>query len=209
MITIRAGKSLQRAPGLFRLLRVEFEHATDDMLKQTSYDALNRLRLSIMSGSLKLAPLTADWLRRKNPNGVILADTYEYLNSFDARPVGKRQWVVAPSPQYRELMYRLEFGTRNMPARPHWRPAALEVKERARSRGMALLRAVARFLAREGGRLLGLKTNPRFAFGGGGAVAQARPRRKRASPSHAKSPSLDRSAHAARVDRAERARRNR
>ena len=88
------------------------------------------------------APLNEKYRRYKLRKGLdtrILLAYHYYINSITAYRSGN-DWVVGTKPFQKhpktglpmeKLARFLEFGTRKMPARPHWRPAFLEAQKNA------------------------------------------------------------------------------
>jgi len=84
---------------------------------------LKTLKSSIETQSLGLAPLSESWTRTKAARGLdprILMATKEYISSMVLTPVGQGKFAVEADGERFKL---LEYGTRSMPARPHFRPA--------------------------------------------------------------------------------------
>lgn len=85
-------------------------------------DAKDQLKSHIESGSGHLTPLSANWSEYKARHGLdprVLIATGEYLDSFTVSRVGERTWMLSPV-GHEELAGWLEYGTGDMPARPHW-----------------------------------------------------------------------------------------
>ena len=98
---------------------------------------------TIQKQDLELAPLTDSYLQSKKNKGLderILIATGEYIKSIKVRPYkgGKniRKVSIAPEGQHKntnltnlEIAFMLENGTKNMPARPHWKVVARRFTE--------------------------------------------------------------------------------
>ena len=102
----------------------------------------NRIKTGIRAQTFKMSRLTLPYLEWKIAMGYdkrILIRTGAYLDSIRSYKSGKRGWAVRihHSRKVRErkgltmqqLAQYLEFGTRNMPARPHWRPTSAWVEK--------------------------------------------------------------------------------
>lgn len=78
--------------------------------------------MEIESQSMGHADLSSKWSDYKSSHGLdprTLIATGEYLESFKVTRIGTRTWKLHPEGQ-EELAEWLEYGTRTMPARPHW-----------------------------------------------------------------------------------------
>jgi hypothetical protein len=109
-----------------RRLRGKLPKMGDDAAKACADQTMVWLRTSILTRSLNLKPLSDLYAARKGIDNPILVDTRNYLDSIMVRRSAEAQgWAVdLPTDQLRSLAQWLEFGTRTMPPRPHFRPAA-------------------------------------------------------------------------------------
>lgn len=107
-------------------------------------------------------PLSDGYARKKQMLGLdprILIATGRYVKSFQPIQDASGQWVVGipATPLHagsrhtlRDLARWLEFGTRTMPARPHWRPAMALWKTKSYQVKLSLKHGVRTYLRRRG-----------------------------------------------------------
>jgi hypothetical protein len=106
----------------------KYPAATDAAAEAIANDYLARVTDGVRMQMFPMAPLTPAWSARKARMGYdsrTLIATGNYLQSFAVRKVGTGQFTVESDAR----LYKFhEFGTRNMPARPHVGPARDGVK---------------------------------------------------------------------------------
>jgi len=104
---------------------------TQEMAEEFADDLKEILQRQLISW----VPLKAGYAKRKRMLGLdprILIATARYVKSIQATQQRDGTWIVAVPKEplsarskytLRDLAKWLEYGTRTMPARPHWRPA--------------------------------------------------------------------------------------
>jgi len=109
-----------------RRLRGKLAKLGDDAAKACADKTVEWLRNSILTRSLNLQPLSALYAARKGIDNPILVVTRDYIDSMMVRrsPEANGWAVDLATDELRSLAQWLEFGTRTMPPRPHFRPAA-------------------------------------------------------------------------------------
>lgn len=112
----------------------EFQRILDEATEKVANEFLEFLKESIENGSLDLEPLTEAYLRHKIAKGLderILIATREYLDKLKVVKTPEGVFVGARPGETHEasgvdmasLAMWLEYGTQNLPARPHFGPA--------------------------------------------------------------------------------------
>lgn len=99
------------------------------------------LKGAIEGQSIPMAPLSAKWLAEKSRKGLdtrILIAFRAYIESIVMTPTGKGRVEVSADSKMQRL---LEYGTKTMPARPHWRPA-MKGAEKAKKQAMEVFRDI-------------------------------------------------------------------
>jgi len=136
--------------------------AVQDLSRQLAEEFADDLKRLIEQQAFAWVPLSSKYSRRKQMLRLdprILIATGRYVRSI--RPVQQPDgsWVVGipPTPLFpgsrhtlQDLARWLEFGTRNMPARPHWRPAMSLWKTKSYQAKLALKHGVSTYLRRRG-----------------------------------------------------------
>jgi hypothetical protein len=122
------------------------EEARDVMWEEAEYMA-SMVQVNILMQMLRFKPLSEWYARRKERLGLdprILIATGAYVDSIGARwRAAKTKVYVGPPPEEKHpdsnITYTMlgavhEFGSksRNIPARPHWRPTLSQWKKRRR-----------------------------------------------------------------------------
>lgn len=134
-MSLKARLNMESLYALRREFRAEFEDFTETMAKRGAANIKRR----IYAQSYGHAPLNPLYRKRKKRHGLdtrILIATGAYVASIEARRQNKHQWIIAPRPgasHGRRAMSTiglwLEYGTRRMPARPHFRPEAAKLRK--------------------------------------------------------------------------------
>jgi len=110
--------------------------ATIEIVEEIAWDFLFYLREVVEGQAIDLAPLSPDYAKRKTTEKLdnrILIATGEYLSKLDVKVDLSTNTVYAGAPEdviheasgqlMTDIYQWLEFGTINMPARPHFTPA--------------------------------------------------------------------------------------
>lgn len=130
-----------------------------EMLAQEFADDLKQL---IESQAFAWVPLSSGYAKRKQMLGQdprILIATGRYVNALTPVQTPEGDWVVgipatplSAGSRYtlQDLARWLEFGTQNMPARPHWRPAMTIWKTKAYQAKLGMKHGVKTYLRRRG-----------------------------------------------------------
>lgn len=130
----------QSVKSFFSFSRKKTNKIISDELKDSAEDIAETVRTIILKQQYKWVPLSERylaWKKKKKLDQRILIATHEYVNSIQAIPKEKKgktvAWSVGPGHpdtihkpskmRLHDLARLLEYGTRRMPARPHWRPA--------------------------------------------------------------------------------------
>lgn len=114
-------------------------------------DTKEWLRDQITNRKLGLEEVSEAWAARKeDPSAPPLINTGEYVGELIVRPTVRGHMLDLSNDLLRRRAIWLEFGTKNTPARPHWRPAADYAQQHiAPRRGRAVLEDVAKELAKK------------------------------------------------------------
>lgn len=150
-------------------LRTAFRRVFQGFVEQQALTSAAMIKSNIYAqryGHRPLSPGYARWKRRRGLDPRILIATGLYVQSIGARPYsaafGGRQtdteaWVVSPAPGARHgklalstLGLWLEYGTRRMPARPHFRPEAARVANEMKRKGTTNVKKLAQQIAMTG-----------------------------------------------------------
>lgn len=134
----------------------------EDLPRTLAEEFADDLKRLIEQQSFAWVPLSAGYARRKNMLGQdprILIATGRYVNSIRPVQAADGSWVVGVPPEplhggsrytLQDLARWLEFGTKRMPARPHWRPAMSLWKTKAFQAKVGLKHGVRTYLQRRG-----------------------------------------------------------
>lgn len=76
----------------------------------------------------KLSPAYVDYKKKAGLDPRILIATGQYVESIRARYIDK-QWVIQPDAQNMKIGLWLEYGTKKMPRRPHFRPVIEQLQK--------------------------------------------------------------------------------
>ena len=162
----RVRRAITKALKLFRIRRPTAQKASAEARKnvklagdmtikglsqEMAEEFADDLKEILQRQLISWVPLSSGYAKRKRMLGLdprILIATARYVRSIQATQLRDGTWIVAvpeeplsPGSKYtlRDLARWLEYGTRTMPARPHWRPAAqlwrtkiYQVRRRAR-----------------------------------------------------------------------------
>lgn len=113
-----------------------------DVIHREMSLARDDLKQLIEGQGMGLAPLSASWADYKGKHGLdprILIATGEYLDSFSVTRIGGRTWQLSPKGQ-EQLAEWLEYGTADMPARPHWIYVSQQLPDKIRQSAQTLFR---------------------------------------------------------------------
>ena len=155
--TFRWDGSYNRAHEFLQALPRSYEREKERAMRHFGINTLVDLQLRIQSGTTQpgLSPAYREWKAENGYNLGTLIRTGTYLRSlqldvtpdgFSISPVGMEPNIeqmygsrVKSEPRsYEEIAMWLEYGTKRMPARPHWRPTAY----RARGKFPSVMRTV-------------------------------------------------------------------
>lgn len=127
---------------LLRRIAKRLKHEIPNIhVKRFAEITQKKLQEGIRKQTFKLAPLTKHYLRRKVREGYdrrILMRSSEYVDSIQIFKQGRRIWGVGIPVRKKshkktlemwKLAHYLEYGTKRMPARPHWRPVIAWVEK--------------------------------------------------------------------------------
>jgi hypothetical protein len=135
---VRIKRETEELPSLStspRLLMDKDTMSIAGMGKDLAEEFADDLKSLISRQLIAWVPLSANYKTRKRILGLdprILIATGRYVNSIQPIQQGDGSWVISvpeeplrPGSKHtlRDLARWLEYGTENMPARPHWRPA--------------------------------------------------------------------------------------
>ena len=101
-----------------------YDGAAESYARSLAEETLAQVRDNILSGSITpgLSAATSASKRYKGLDPRVLVATEKYVGDMEAVPSGKKHsWGIKADP---DRMRMLEFGTPNMPARPHMIPIA-------------------------------------------------------------------------------------
>lgn len=149
-ISIEAKLQLGKLHDLRSLFRSEFAGIPEKEAKLSA----ERIKRNIYKQSYGHVPLSRPYLKWKIKRGLdarILIATGAYVASIEARKQNATTWIVAPraGTQHKgralsTIGLWLEYGTRNMPARPHFRPDLQIVYQRLQQSGETSAKKIAK-----------------------------------------------------------------
>lgn len=95
-----------------------------------------------------LKPKYKEWKIKKGLDPRILIATGSYINAIEVFKGGKNTWCVGIKKgkknkegiELRQIGKWLEYGTKHIPARPHWRIEMAKVKRRMQYRTLEILK---------------------------------------------------------------------
>ena len=115
---------LQRMSGLQGGLDAMSSRVTEKIART----AVKRVRRAILQKMLDLAPASPAWLAYKARHGLdsrTLVASKQYVQSMKAVRIDEKSWGVEAD---YDLYKFHEYGTKNMPARPHWTPVLIDMR---------------------------------------------------------------------------------
>lgn len=121
-------------------LGARLEKEVDSETKRQVMRASQAVKAGIEAQAFGHAPLNKDYREQKKNKGLdsrILIATGQYVRSITYWKEGKGSWVAgirrgathSGGVDMAQLGKWLEYGTKNMPARPHFRPIAREMRK--------------------------------------------------------------------------------
>lgn len=146
-ITVRRYGDWDKCRRVLVGLDVRIQREVDKEAKKQAQQLAKAIQQGIRSQSFPMAPLSQDYAEQKaaeGKDGRTLIATGRYVNSIGAWKESEGTWRVGIQDSAMEQLGQwLEYGTRNMPARPHFRVAG-ELAKRELQAGFqgALRRAV-------------------------------------------------------------------
>ena len=149
MFTFKWDGSYNTAHEFLQRLPRSYERERERAMRHFGVNTLVALQQKIAAGQtgVALSPTYLAWKQKLGlqPGKLIRTRSYYYLlelerteTGFTIVPTGVEpaienefKRVVNPNPQsYEDVAVWLEYGTKKMPARPHWRPIAAEARAR-------------------------------------------------------------------------------
>lgn len=106
------------------IARIRAKARQAEALEMFSEEVRLKLRDTIEKQGFRHASLSLGWTKKKRYRGLdarILIASSEYVNSFYTGKTARGFFVTTPA-RFSSLAGWLEFGTKRMVARPHWRP---------------------------------------------------------------------------------------
>jgi len=139
-ISVQPGPGFRKVRNFVSIFRNQVENMAEDEMEEAAKEVATMVRSIIYRQAYKWKPLSKRylaWKKRKGLDHRILIATKSYIQSIRAIPRRRDEevvsWGVGPGHhneihkpsglRLHTLGRMLEFGTKKMPARPHWRPA--------------------------------------------------------------------------------------
>jgi hypothetical protein len=142
---------LRKLNDLRKQYRMEFDGLPEDQARIAA-EALKRGIYGQRYGHHPLARSYRTWKRKHGLDSRILIATGEYVRSITAYRQNATTWIAGPLPgttttggfAMTTLALWLEYGTRHMPARPHYRIEVAAARERMRQQGAIRIQRLAK-----------------------------------------------------------------
>lgn len=157
LIKVKTRVDRRRTPFLSK----EFNREFGNLSREVAFKTAKRIRRRIREQRIPMAALSRSWKSFKARHGLdprILIATGAYVASIQPRQLSKNRWTVAPGANIKmanknkamsTLALWLEFGTSNMPARPHFRPEIKVAEALLLKEGRARLKKIRRNFAKQ------------------------------------------------------------
>ena len=130
----------------FEVLNGKFEKLFSGFTKDMATVGAWRVREQIYTQSgnwKKLSSAYVDYKKKHKLDPRILIATGDYVKSIQARYQNK-QWMIAPDAAHMKIGLWLEYGTKKMPRRPHFRPVVEELQRDCKKVGKGHVTVMAR-----------------------------------------------------------------